>query len=255
VHPYRSFVAIGDSFTEGVGDDLPDGTVRGWADLVAAGLQAAADAPVLYANLAVRGRLLGPILDEQLPAALALGPDLLSVNGGGNDVLRPRVSVPALSQRMRTAARRAAGSGARVLVVTGADPTARLPLGRAIRRRGDALADAVAGWAADEPGVAFVDNWHDEGLREPHCWSADRLHLAAAGHRRVAGNVLRALGLDLPDAAVQAAHGAGPRSDGGFGYYARFVLPWVGRRLRGRSSGDGREPKQAALAPVPTVLG
>jgi lysophospholipase L1-like esterase len=255
VHPYRSVVAIGDSFTEGVGDELPDGTARGWADLVAAGLQAATTEPVRYANLAVRGRLLGPILDEQLPAALAMAPDLLTVNGGGNDLLRPRVAVADLAERMRRAVTGAAGGPAHILVVTGADPTARLPLGRAVRRRGDALADAVRAWTADLPGVTFVDNWHDEQLRRPECWSADRLHLGAAGHRRVAGNVLRALGLDLPDAAVRVTSGAGPAGGAGFGYYARYVLPWVGRRLRGRSSGDGRAPKQAVLAPVPSVLG
>jgi hypothetical protein len=28
------------------------------------------------------------------------------------------------------------------------------------------------------------------------------------------------------------------------------VLPWIGRRLTGRSSGDGREPKRPTLLPV-----
>lgn len=256
MHPYRSFVAIGDSFTEGVGDELADGTVRGWADLVAYGLQAAADGPVRYANLAVRGRLLAPILGDQLPAALALGPDLLSVNGGGNDLLRPRVSVRELSEAMRRATLRIGDGGPHVLVVTGADPTARLPLGRAVRRRGDALADAARAWTADLPGVTFVDNWHDDRLRRADSWSGDRLHLGPAGHRRVAGNVLRALGIDVPEDLLRPPHGAGaPTTDGGFGYYTRHVLPWVGRRLRRRSSGDGREPKQATLGPVRALLG
>ncbi|WP_308257519.1 SGNH/GDSL hydrolase family protein [Pseudonocardia lacus] len=256
MHPYRSVVSIGDSFTEGVGDELDDGTVRGWADLVAHGLQAAAEEPVLYANLAVRGKLLGPILGEQLDAALALGPDLLTVNGGGNDLLRARVGIRELSESTRRATARATAAGTHVLVVTGADPTARLPLGRAVRRRGDALADAVRAWATDLTAVTFVDNWHDDRLREADCWSGDRLHLGPAGHRRVAGNVLRALGVAVPEDLLRVPHGAGtPTSSGGPGYYARHVLPWVGRRLRGRSSGDGREPKQATLAPVRVLLG
>lgn len=37
---YTSFVAVGDSFTEGMSDLLPDGTYRGWADLLAARLAA-----------------------------------------------------------------------------------------------------------------------------------------------------------------------------------------------------------------------
>ena len=66
VDMYASYVAIGDSFTEGVGDDLPDGRLRGWADLVAVGLAAAANQPVRYANLAIRGRKLAPIVGKYL---------------------------------------------------------------------------------------------------------------------------------------------------------------------------------------------
>ena len=53
-HQFSSYVAIGDSFTEGVGDELPDGRVRGWADQVALGLALASPEPVTYANLAIR---------------------------------------------------------------------------------------------------------------------------------------------------------------------------------------------------------
>ncbi|GMA34337.1 SGNH/GDSL hydrolase family protein [Demequina litorisediminis] len=85
------FVAIGDNFTEGVGDRIDGGAVRGWADLVAAGLAAGLDEPVDYANLAIRGRLIGPIVGEQAEPALALSPrpDVLAFNGGGNDMMRP----------------------------------------------------------------------------------------------------------------------------------------------------------------------
>jgi lysophospholipase L1-like esterase len=66
------YVAIGDSFTEGVGDELPDGHVRGWADLVAQGWADAAGMPIEYANLAIRGKLVWQIVEEQLEPALAL---------------------------------------------------------------------------------------------------------------------------------------------------------------------------------------
>jgi lysophospholipase L1-like esterase len=253
VHPYRSFVAIGDSFTEGVGDELPDGTVRGWADVVARGLQDATDEPVLYANLAIRGLQLAPIVGEQLRAARAQRPDLLSINGGGNDVLRLRFTVEQLSEATRRAALQAVDDGIHVLAITGADPSARLPLGRTIRKRGTALADAARAWATDQPGVTFVDNWNDERLREADCWSADRLHLNAEGHRRVAANALRALGVDFPDTPV--THGAGTPSSKGLGYYTEHVIPWLGRRVRGKSSGDGRDPKLPTLAPVSAALG
>ena len=109
---YRSYVAVGDSFTEGVGDDTADGGVRGWADLVALGLALASPEPVGYANLAIRGRLLAPIVGAQLDAGIALKPQLLSLNGGGNDIMRPRVSIAAITDQLVDAAERAATSGA-----------------------------------------------------------------------------------------------------------------------------------------------
>ena len=140
---YTSYVAIGDSFTEGVGDVLPDGRVRGWADLVAVGLGAAADEPVRYANLAIRGRKLGPIVGEQLDAAIAMSPQLLSINGGGNDIMRPRVSIDDIAEKTARAVGKAADAGIHVLLLSGANPSDNLPGGRAVQRRGDELAVRV----------------------------------------------------------------------------------------------------------------
>jgi len=242
-----SYAAIGDSFSEGMGDELPDGSPRGWADLVALGLAAAHAASggegFGYANFAIRGRLLGPILAEQLQPAIALGPELLTINGGGNDIMRPRVSVAATADRL-------AGRGHEA-VVSGGDPTRHIPLGPFIKARGDELALAVRERLAGT-GVAYIDNWSDAALTDLRYWSVDRLHLNALGHARVAGNVLAGLGVEVPEAA-HAPHGDGepdiarPRTAE---YWRQYVLPWIGRRLTGRSSGDGRTAKRPTLLPV-----
>src|SRR2546423_2809204 len=85
---WQRYVAIGDSFTEGLDDvDPATGYFRGWADIVAARL--AAEVPdFTYANLAIRGRLFAPIVAEQLPVAQELRPDLVSFAAGGDDALR-----------------------------------------------------------------------------------------------------------------------------------------------------------------------
>src|SRR4051812_28591282 len=71
---YTRYVAFGDSASEGLEDPSPDGRgYRGWADRLAERL-AALEPDFAYANLAVRGRKVGRIRDEQLPAALALEP-------------------------------------------------------------------------------------------------------------------------------------------------------------------------------------
>ncbi|QTX03677.1 SGNH/GDSL hydrolase family protein [Agromyces archimandritae] len=250
---FDSYVAIGDSFTEGVGDELPDGSVRGWADLVALGLaQAAAPEPVRYANLAIRGKKLGPIIDEQLDAAIALKPAVLSFNGGGNDILRPRMSVETVAGRFRDAIERIRAADIHVLMLSGANPSANLPLGGVFDGRGNELTAALRD-VGEQPGVTFVDNFSDRGLRDIRYWSADKLHLNAAGHARVASNVLTALGVPVPPewgVAEVAAEPPGPKARNTAAYYREYVLPWIGRRLTGRSSGDGRAAKRAELDPV-----
>ncbi|HUH54095.1 MAG TPA: SGNH/GDSL hydrolase family protein, partial [Microbacteriaceae bacterium] len=132
------YVAIGDSFTEGVGDILPGGRfhgdkVRGWADLVAQGIANSTGETILYANLAIRGRLLKAIIDEQLQAALNLKPTLLSFNGGGNDMLRPRTKMQWITQATENALLQIMDAGVEPLLLSGANPTASLPSGQAVK--------------------------------------------------------------------------------------------------------------------------
>jgi lysophospholipase L1-like esterase len=95
---FHRYVALGDSFTEGVGDPDPSrpNGLRGWADRVAEALSARND-DLGYANLAIRGRKLRAILAEQVDPAIALDPDLVSIHAGANDVLRPRVDIDDLA--------------------------------------------------------------------------------------------------------------------------------------------------------------
>jgi len=246
------YAAIGDSFTEGVGDELPDGSFLGWADRVAAGLAAARGEPVGYANLAIRGRLLEPIVTGQLEAALSLtpAPTVLTLNGGGNDMLRPRADLRRLVALTAAAVRRCADAGVRLVLLSGADPSDRLPFGRAMRQRGEALTSGIAELAAAN-GLTFVDVFHDAEIRAPGYWSPDRLHLNAAGHRRVACLVLRALGEPAAEWTLRAGASDARRLRVELRYYRQHVLPWVGRRLRGRSSGDGRNGKHLDWTPVP----
>lgn len=237
------YVAIGDSFTEGVGDESADGAVRGWADLVAMGLANATGQAIYYANFAIRGRLLGPILAEQLEPALALKPTLISFNGGGNDMLRPGTDVPWILEETERALRRILETDAEPLLLAGANPTAGLPRGGVVQERGDRLT-AGAGELAARLGVRFCDNWSDPVLARREYWSTDRLHLSPIGHHRVATNVLRSLGHAAPAVwVIDADPLPAPSTRDQLRYTRDHVLPWIGRRLSGRSSGDGRLPK------------
>lgn len=241
------FVAIGDSFTEGVGDERPPGNgaergERGWADLVAEGWAEARREPIEYANLAIRGRLAWPIIEGQLEPALALKPTHLSFNGGGNDMLRPRTPLTRIVDAFEHVLRRCDEEGVQLILLSGGDPTAQLPLGGMIRRRGDALAALVETRLAGRTDVIRALNWPDAELATPPFWAPDRLHLNARGHHRVAARVLTSLGLE-PDPSWWSIPDDAPPHLGRLAHARQYVRPWLGRRLTGRSSGDDRTAK------------
>ena len=236
------FVAIGDSFTEGVGDELPDGRVRGWADIAAQGWADAAGHPIEYANLAIRGKLAWPIVEQQLEPALALQPTHLSFNGGGNDMLRPNTDIEHIADAFSRVLRRCDEAGVTLILLSGANPSGQLPMGALIQRRGDQLSAAVLRRVENRPDVIRALNWPDRELASAPYWSADRLHMNAAGHHRVAARVLHGLGFEPPaDWWSPAKHP--PAGPAGLAYYREHVGPWVRRRLTRTSSGDNRVAK------------
>jgi lysophospholipase L1-like esterase len=254
---WRSFVAVGDSFTEGLDDPYPDRiSYRGWADLVAgqlAALAAESGSGFSYANLAIRGRLFDAVVTEQVPPALAMEPELVSFAAGGNDVLRRRFDPVTLVARFNAVVGELRATGADVILFRFADVTKRLPGRRVVQPRVDLFNEAVME-AADRHGAFLIDLWSDDEFANPLLWSVDRLHLSPAGHRRVAAHVLAALGatheanwLTAPPVPAPqrwlAARGADLRWAG------EYLAPWVRRRLTGRSSGDTVTAKRPSLAP------
>ena len=187
-----SFAALGDSFTEGLNDPAPGGGFRGWADRFAA-ILAERNPGLRYANLAVRGKLLGEVVGQQLPAALSMAPDLVSIAAGGNDLLRPRADPDALAAAFDDAVATLRAAGSQVLVLTGFDPRT-FPVIRWIRGRVAVYNMHLRG-IADRHGCTVVDLWSMPVLCDPRVWSDDRLHLTAEGHRRVALRACEATGL------------------------------------------------------------
>jgi lysophospholipase L1-like esterase len=260
-----SFVAIGDSFTEGLNDPAPGGGFLGWADRLA--FMMAGEYPGLrYANLAVRGKLLRQIVAEQVSAAVAMSPSLVSIAGGGNDILRPGADPDTLAELFDVAVARLRQAGCRVLMFTGFDPVG-FPVLRLLRGRIAAYNMHLRG-IADAHGCDLVDLWSMRFLRDPSAWSPDRLHLAAASHQRIALRACEVLGVPVAEdwrVPLDASAGSlAPASAALAGLAARredarwareYLVPWVNRRLHGTSSGDGRIAKRPELQPVsPTTV-
>ena len=250
---YQRYVAIGDSFTEGVGDPDPSrpNGLRGWADRVAEHL-ATLEPGFGYANLAIRGRKLPAILDEQLEPALALRPDLVTVHGGGNDVLRPKVDVDALAARYDEAVGRLTASGAQVVMFTLFDP-GTTGVFAAVRGRFAVFNEWVRE-IADRHDAVLVDQWRMRDVELPAVMDTDRMHLNSTGHALMAARVLDALGVvhDLPAPPLAPIPVLSRREKVAENarWTREFLVPWVHRRLTGRSSGDSVDPKRPALAPI-----
>ncbi len=272
-----SFVALGDSFTEGLGDPYPDGPghwglgYRGWADRFAERL--AAEQPGLrYANLAVRGKVVREVVAGQVPAAIAMAPDLVSIAAGGNDLLRPRADPDALAEAFGAAVADLRVAGSEALVFTGFDPRT-FPLVRLIRGKVAAYNMHLRA-VADRHDCYLVDLWSMRVLDDPREWSQDRLHLSADGHHRVALRACEVMGLSVDEdwreplparltpgvvlAKAERSRAAVLSQTAGWlaarrldARWAReYAVPWVGRRLRGVSSGDGIPPKRPELLPL-----
>ncbi|MGW1278798.1 SGNH/GDSL hydrolase family protein [Streptomyces tsukubensis] len=246
----RSLVAVGDSFTEGMSDLLPDGSYRGWADLLAARL-AARSPGFRYANLAVRGKLLGQIVEEQVGPAAAMRADVVTFVGGLNDVLRPRIDMGRVHALLEEAVETLAPSCRRLVLMH--SPGRYGPLLDAGRPRMEELYAHLDALAARH-GALVVNLYGTPVLGDPRLWDADRLHLTSEGHRRVAEAVWQVLGLPAEDdwqAPLPAEDPArwGARRAADLRFARRHLAPWIGRRLTGRSSGDGRPAKRPELLP------
>lgn len=250
---YSRYVALGDSQTEGLLDGDEVRGYRGWADRLAGHL-AAIDPSLRYANLAVRGQLAHQVRSSQLVAAVALRPDLATVMAGVNDMLRRRFDAVEVVSHLESMFAELVGIGARVVTVTFPDPARMVPAARFLTARTAAL-NAQIRAAADRHGVTVVDLSPYPVCTDPRLWSADRLHLNTLGHTRLAGAVAHAL--ELPGnaewaepLAPQAKLALRRRVETELRWTASFVGPWLVRRIRGRSSGDGRVAKRPRLSSI-----
>ncbi|MET8539776.1 SGNH/GDSL hydrolase family protein [Kitasatospora sp. NPDC004799] len=247
-------MALGDSFTEGLNDHAADGAFAGWADRLAGMLaDERGRADFRYANLAVRGRLLDQIVAEQVPQVRAARPDLVTLCAGGNDILRPGADPDEVAERFDAAVVELTGHAGTVMVFTGFD-TRGMTLLKHLRGK-IATYNGHLRAIADRRGCLVADLWSLRSVQHPQAWSEDRLHLSPEGHQRVALMAARTLGVSTaqdPEAPWPAAPELSTaeryRQDA---HWAReHLLPWVGRRLRGESAGDGMAAKRPDLLPL-----
>ena len=247
---YTRFIALGDSMTEGMSDEVVEGKYRGWADRVADVL-AKGDPNFTYLNLAIRGKLLKQVVEDQIPNALKFiegKQTLVSFHAGANDVLRPNYKPEVSLPEYERGIKQLTDSGATVIVFTvvdkveGKGKTATL-----WHQRFSAFNENVRMVAGKYPTILFEAR-KAEFLNDRRFLAFDRLHMNSEGHRRLANAVLEGLGYEfdlnwrmpLPEAKEKNKV---LKFFINISWVGIFLLPWIWRRVRGKSSGDGRSAK------------
>jgi lysophospholipase L1-like esterase len=247
---FQRFIVCGDSYSEGMTDEVVDGKYRGWADRVA-DVMAQANPDFTYVNLAIRGKLIRQVVEDQVPIALkyVTGRDtLVSFHAGANDALRPGFQADVVNELYKATVRAIADSGATVMLFTVLEKTGNKGKGSEIWEKRFSQFNTAVREVGTEVGAIVVDANEEHFLSDRRFLAFDRLHLNAIGHNRCAQAVLEKLNLPfdpawrtpLPPAkktpwiAEKAITVA---------WFFVFALPWILRRIQGKSSGDGRSPK------------
>lgn len=249
---WTRIVALGDSLTEGLCDTsrMPEGQYRGWADRLATLLAQRSPVAVRYANLAVRSRRVGDLIADQLPQALALRPDLVTVLIGANDLASHRADPVALADRVDAVVAQLRDAGSDVLLVTPFLPDRRAS--GIFRRRFARFAEEIRKIAARHSAL-LLDLDRDAGIGDREKWAHDKVHLSSRGHRFVAYRAAEVLGLPDVEALGEldaALHADDDRPVTGT-WLTRDALPWAWRRLRGRTAGDTVTAKHTAYVELP----
>lgn len=259
---FRRFVALGDSTTEGIDDPLesaPPGAevFRGWADRLAERLTQ--DNPRLeYANLAIRGRLIAAIREQQVPPALTMEPDLVSVVGGTNDLLRPKFDLQVTAGHLEAMVQAFRERSASVLMMTLPDLSSSMRIARIVSGRLAAFNEAIRR-IAERNGAVLADMASELTVYDARGWSPDRLHANDVGHQYLMWGAAKSLGLPDAEARLEELKAGvvaaqelpllrGWAAEAAWTW--RFLRPWVMRRIRGTSSGDGISAKRPEPLPL-----
>jgi lysophospholipase L1-like esterase len=257
---YTRFLVLGDSFSEGMSDEIINGNYRGWADRVADVL-ATRSSGFKYANFAVRGKLVNQVFEEQVPLALPLidGPQtLVSFHAGANDALRPNFDRNVVRTAYVKAVTQLVQSGATIVLFTVLEKNGNGGKASAVWEERMSSFNSIVREVAVKFDLMIMDASMDPQSANPNLLAFDRLHLNPTGHYRVAQAVLERIGAPF-DSGWKDADVASKKKSWivrkvlTLWWFVSFALPWVWRRIRGRSSGDGRSGKYTSLTSWPAA--
>lgn len=192
IHMWKRFVAIGDSFTEGIGDEVEGIALKSWIDHFVQ----LCENDIKYANLAKRGLVTKEIRSQQLEKALTFNPDLVSLIAGANDVLKGRWNHDAYKNDMEFMIDSLSKAGADIIIVNLPDFTVRLPFAsekKQVIKEQLLEANEVIRSLSREYKFHHVDFWNHHLVNDNTLWSKDLIHPNSKGYVKVADLIFSSL--------------------------------------------------------------
>jgi lysophospholipase L1-like esterase len=187
-----TFVVLGDSAAYGTGDVMTANRPLGWTYRIAQAIET----PLSYLNLARPGAKSTEILEEQLPIAVQLKPDIAVVVVGGNDMLRNNYSPQRLRENLTEVFARFTAIGTEVITLQLHDPSKILrlpkPLEGALLKRVESVNRVYEELAKKYP-IIEIKAREIEGVEDKKNWHVDRLHPGPRGHLLLAGAAIQEL--------------------------------------------------------------
>ena len=200
----------------------------------------------------MRGQLVHEVVDSQLGPALALKPDLVSIQAGGNDLLHPGADPDKLAAILEEAVVRLRLQGVTVVLFAGPDAGRSTIMGQF--RTKIAVFNENMRSIAEHHDAIIADLWAMTELHDRRMWGPDRLHPSALGHHAVAAMVLETLNVPhslLPLTPKPLPEKSWRQARAGDLVWAReYLMPWVIRGIRRESPSNGHGPKRPIPGPV-----
>lgn len=192
VHMWKRFVAIGDSFTEGIGDEVEGITLKSWVDHF---VQLCVN-DIEYVNFAKRGLVTKEIRLQQLEKALTFKPDLVSLIAGANDVLKGRWNHQAYKNEMEFMIDKLSKTDADIIIANLPDFTVRLPFSsekKQVIQEQLLEANDVIRSLSREYKLHHIDFWNHQLVNDNTLWSTDLIHPNSKGYVKVAELIFNSL--------------------------------------------------------------
>jgi phosphatidylinositol alpha 1,6-mannosyltransferase len=188
---WRHFVALGDSLPVGVGDPVEGIPHVGWADQVAA-IFREENPDLLFTNLGEAGCRACAVRAVQLPKALELCPDLVSIQVGSNDAVDRAWSPQDYYETLSSIVKPLSSQEAKILMLTSHNPAGLPRKMGVIGRRFKEMVEIMR-IVSKEYDAIFVDLTSSKAGSHLDHWSADRWHPNARGYREACDVVLSSL--------------------------------------------------------------